>query len=128
MAKDRRTKGCPDEKCKMHLDKKKLDADDEFCPKCGTKLIYVCVKCFSEIEDLGIGHRKCRHCEAEAEAKKEKAKDLGKKAIAKVGAAGVTVGGAIVAGMQKEGVKQAVSAGGKIVKKAVEVAPKVIKR
>ncbi len=128
MSKDRRVKGCPNEKCVMHLDKKKLDSDNEFCPKCGTKLIYVCARCFTEIEDLGTSHRKCRHCEAEAEAKKEKAKELGKKAIAKAGAAGVTVGGAIVAGMQKEGVKQAVSAGGKIVKKAVEVAPKVMKK
>ena len=37
MSKDRRVKGCPNEKCVMHLDKKKLDSDNEFCPKCGTE-------------------------------------------------------------------------------------------
>ncbi len=128
MSKDRRVKGCPNEECVMHLDKKKMDSDNEFCPKCGTKLIYVCTRCFTEIENLGTKHRKCKRCEAEADAKKEKAKDLAKNAVAKVGAAGVAVGGAVVAGMQKEGVKQAASVGKEVVKKAVEVVPKVIKK
>lgn len=128
MSKDRRVKGCPNEECVMHLDKKKIDADDEFCPKCGTKLIYVCAKCFTEIEDLGLKHKKCKRCEAETEAKKEKAKDIAKGAAGKVGAAGVAVGSAIVAGMQKEGVKQAATVGKEVVKKAVEVVPKVIKK
>ena len=128
MSKDRRTKGCSNEKCVMHLDKKKLDADNEFCPKCGTRLIYVCAKCFTEIEDLGISHRKCKRCEAEVEERKEKVKDTAKKAVGKLGATGVAVGGAVVAGIQKEGVKQAATVGGKVVKKAVEIVPKVIKR
>lgn len=128
MSKDKRLKGCPNEKCVMHIDKKKLNADNDFCSKCGTKLIYVCTKCFTEIEDLGEDHRKCKRCEAEADAKKEKAKDTAKKAASKVGTAGIAVGTTIVAAMEKEGLKQATSTGTKIVKKAVEIVPTIIKK
>lgn len=128
MSKDRRSKGCPNEKCVMHIDKKTLNADNDFCPKCGTKLIYVCAKCFTEIEDIGETHRKCKRCEAEADAKKERAKETAKKAAGKVGAVGATVVGAVIAGAQKEGVKQAASAGAEVVKKAAEAVPKVIRK
>lgn len=128
MSKDRRIKGCPNESCVMHSNKKKYEADNDYCPKCGTKLIYVCSKCFTEIEDIDENHRKCKRCEAEADVKKEKAKELGKNVAGKVVAAGATVGTAVVAAMQKEGVKQAKAVGTKAVKKAVEVVPKVIKK
>ena len=73
MAKDRRVKGCPNETCQMHKGKKKQSAENEFCPKCGSRLILVCEKCFAEIEDIDYSHRKCKRCEAEAVEKKEKA-------------------------------------------------------
>lgn len=127
MAKDKRIKGCSNENCEMHIDKKKMSVDDSFCPKCGSKLMYVCSKCFKEIEDNGPEHKLCLSCEAEAEAKKEKIKDTAKAAAGKVGAAGIAVGGAFVGGMQKQGVKQAAAVGSKVVKGIVEVVPKVIK-
>lgn len=126
MAKDRRVKGCPNETCPMHKEKKKQSAENEYCPKCGSRLIFVCEKCFAEIEDIDYSHRKCKRCEAEAAEKKEKAKDAVKNAAEKVGAAGVAVVGAAVAGIQKEGVKQAAAAGSKVVKEAIKVIPKVI--
>jgi len=126
MAKDRRTKGCPNETCPMHKEKKKQSAEYEYCPKCGSRLIYVCEKCFAEIEDIDYSHKKCKRCEAEAVEKKEKAKDAVKNAAGKAGAAGVAVVGAAAAGIQKEGVKQAAAAGSKVVKEAIKVIPKVI--
>lgn len=128
MAKDRRVKGCPNETCQMHRGKKKQSSENEFCPKCGSRLIFVCEKCFAEIEDIDYSHRKCKRCEAEAVEKREKAKDTVKKAAGKVGAAGVAVVGAAAAGIQKEGVKQAAAAGSKAVKEAIKVIPKVVRK
>lgn len=126
MAKDRRVKDCPNETCPMNKEKKKQPADNEYCPKCGSRLIFVCEKCFAEIEDIDYSHKKCKRCEGEAVEKKEKAKDAVKNAAGKAGAAGVAVVGAVAAGIQKEGVKQAAAAGSKVVKEAVKVIPKVI--
>ena len=126
MAKDRRAKGCPNESCPMHNEKKKQPAENEYCPKCGSRLIFVCEKCFAEIEDIDYSHRKCKRCEVEAAEKKEKVKDAVKNAAGKAGAAGVAVVGAAAAGIQKEGVKQAAAAGSKVVKEAIKVIPKVI--
>ncbi|MFR7984128.1 MAG: hypothetical protein ACLU9N_01060 [Clostridia bacterium] len=126
MAKDRRVKGCPNETCSMHNEKKKQPAENEYCPKCGSRLIFVCEKCFAEIEDIDYSHKKCKRCEVEAIEKKEKTKDAVKNAAGKVGAAGVAVVGAAAVGIQKEGVKQAAAAGSKVVKEAIKVIPKVI--
>ena len=128
MAKDRRAKGCPNETCPMHKGKKKQSSENGFCPKCGSRLIFVCEKCFAEIEDIDYSHRKCKRCEAEAVEKKEKAKDTVKEAAGKAGAAGVAVVGAAFAGIQKEGVKQAAAAGSKVVKEVIKVIPKVVRK
>ena len=128
MAKDKRVKGCPNEACPMHNEKKKQPAENEYCPKCGSRLIFVCEKCFAEIEDIDYSHKKCRRCETETAEKKEKVKDTVKNAEGKVGAAGILVVGAAVKGMQKEGGRQAAAAGSKVVKKAIEVIPKVIRK
>ena len=126
MAKDRRAKGCPNETCPMHKGKKKQSAEYEYCPKCGTRLIYVCEKCFAEIEDIDYSHKKCKRCDAEAAEKKEKAKDVVKNTAGKVGAVGAVVASGVAAGMQKEGVKQAAAIGSNVVKEAVKVITKVI--
>lgn len=128
MAKDRRAKGCPNETCPMHKEKKKQPAENDYCPKCGSRLIFVCEKCFAQIEDIDYSHRKCKRCEAEAIERKEKAKETVKNAAGKVGAAGGVVVGAAVAGIQKEGSKQAAVAGSKIVKEAIKVIPKAIRK
>ena len=61
--KDKRIKGYPNENCPEHLNKKKYKADDNFCKKCGMRLIYVCSICHKEIEDIE-GHLLCMNCEA----------------------------------------------------------------
>ena len=126
MNRDRRVKGCPNEECPMHDARKKFSARFNYCPECGSRLTFVCEKCFSEIEDLGPEHRKCRLCEAEEAEKKEKAKYVAKDAADKVAGVGAAIAVAALGGVQKEGVKQAAAVGGKAVKKAVEIIPKVI--
>ncbi len=41
---DVRKKGCPNERCIQFFNKVKHSSDINYCPKCGTKLIYVCSK------------------------------------------------------------------------------------
>ncbi len=124
MATDRRKKGCPNESCERHQKKIMLKATEEYCPKCGTKLIYVCSKCFREIEDIDPKHRICGLCEAEGQEKKDAAADKAKK-VGK-GAAGLVVpviigaGGKIVKNLQNDAVK-------KTVKVVEEAAKKVLK-
>ncbi len=66
---DKRKKGCPNECCEIHVRKVKHKAEINYCPICGTELLYVCSKCFSEIENIDEKHRICALCKAEYEEK-----------------------------------------------------------
>lgn len=122
MATDRRKKGCPNESCERHQKKIMLNATEEYCPKCGTKLIYVCSKCFREIEDIDPKHRICSLCEAEGQEKKDaaadKVKKVGKGAIGFVVPVVIGAGGKIVKNLQNDAVKKTV--------KVVEAAAKKV--
>ncbi len=72
---DKRKKGCPNEKCEMHKKKKFQSLENDYCPKCGTKLVFVCTKCFRQIEDIDYKHRICSLCEAKEAEKKQRMKD-----------------------------------------------------
>lgn len=119
---DRRIKGCPNEACECHM-KKKYKADDQYCTKCGEPLIFVCAKCFCEIEDLGHKHIICKACEAKNQERKEHIKNIvktkGAKAIGVATPIAVGIGNTLL----KDGQKSAVNKGSKVIK---EVAQKVI--
>lgn len=87
--KDRRSKGCPNPQCDRNKKKFMYKASDVYCTECGQKLVFVCKKCFGPIEDTGPEHRICPICQAKAEDNRDKAKELGKKAV---------VGGGVIAG------------------------------
>lgn len=65
--KDKRIKGCPDPGCERHVEHYKYKADDQFCTQCGARLVYVCAKCFEEIEDSEDQRRYCYNCKPEKE-------------------------------------------------------------
>lgn len=92
---DKRIKGCPNEVCQMHTEKVKQKPDMYYCPKCGTPLIFVCDKCFCEIEDIGPDHNICAGCSAiQAQNKRnqiEAIKNVGKTLGAGAAALGVAV-------------------------------------
>ena len=115
---DRRKKGCPNEHCIQHINKVKNNAEFDYCPKCGSKLIFVCAKCFSEIEDIDLRHRICVRCKAEADEKRaqaiEKGKDIDKKSVA---APVIAIGAGIVANVQKDAIKK----GAQVVKNAANI-------
>jgi predicted amidophosphoribosyltransferase len=52
MSKDNRKKGCPNSDCQMNIKKIRQSTENDFCPKCATRLVFVCSKCFDEIEDI----------------------------------------------------------------------------
>ena len=113
--KDKRAKGCPTENCVMHTEKVKQSADNDFCPKCGAKLVYVCKKCFRQIEDVDPKHQICELCEAKAEEKhrewKDKAKGIAAKGIIPVAA----IGAGIVNKVGKDFEKDVINKGAKVV-------------
>lgn len=123
---DRRKKGCPNEGCILHTKKVKQNAENDFCSKCGTKLIFVCAnsKCFDEIEDLGPKHRICSRCEIEIQEKKQKVVDGVKNVAGKAGKAVVAVATPVVVGIAgkvvKDGQKGAINAGVKAVEGVVK--------
>ena len=92
--------------------KNKMKAEDEYCPKCGAELVFVCKKCFKEIQDIDEDHRICNHCIEEAQEKKEKriekVKDYGKKAAVAAGTGVLAVGGKIVTKVMKDEEKEIV--------------------
>ena len=82
--KDKRVKGCPEPGCARHNEHYKYKPDDMFCTLCGSQLVYVCAKCFKEIEDTEDQRRYCEECkpkkskdgaESQKPAKKEKKKE-----------------------------------------------------
>lgn len=97
MAKDSRKKGCPNIDCTYNKKRVFQKADVNYCPKCGTTLVFVCAKCYCEIEDSGPAHKICAHCEAKADQNMDKLKDGLKTAGQAVGSVAVAVGGAVVA-------------------------------
>lgn len=62
--KDKRVKGCIDDSCQAHIEKRKYKAEEEFCSKCGKPLVFVCAECHKQIEDE-YSHRYCMLCEAQ---------------------------------------------------------------
>ncbi len=83
MAIDMRVKGCPNISCEMHTKKRRQKVNVNYCPVCGEKTVFVCRRCFREIEDLGPDHSICALCEAKQKERiakvKETAKNVGKK-------------------------------------------------
>ena len=125
---DMRKKGCPNKDCSMHQKEKRFDDKIQYCPECGAKTIFVCRRCFREIEDLGPKHRLCERCEADAKARFAKIEDTVKDAGGKVLAVAATAGGVAVAAAAKAGETEIGKVAAKVGKGAVEAAVKVIKK
>ncbi len=126
---DNRKKGCPNEACEMNKKKIKWKSSDEFCSKCGAKLVFVCAKCFCEIEDIDEKHRICVRCQEKVEEKKEKAVDAVKAGAKKAGGAVVAGAGVVAAGVAakvgKEAKNVAVNKGADIIKAAAKAVFKI---
>ena len=118
---DNRKKGCPNEACEAHKKEIKWKAEESFCSKCGTKLVFVCAKCFKEIEDIDEKHKLCARCEQERNDNMQKIKEGAKNA----GKAVAAVGGAIAVKAGKDIGKAAVNKGTKIVEKAAKAVFKI---
>ena len=88
---DSRKKGCPNSGCQMNQKKIKQKSSEVYCPKCGSRLVYVCSKCFREIEDISPKHKYCLNCEAVADDRKDRVKEGLKKTAGAAGAAAVSV-------------------------------------
>lgn len=89
--KDRRIKGCSNPLCQKAEKKSKFKAEENFCPICGSELVFVCAKCHGPLEDEGSNHRTCSGCEAAASDRKAKAIDGGKKVAASAGGIALAV-------------------------------------
>lgn len=121
---DTRKKGCPNPNCIMHQRKLLQKADDYFCPKCGTPLVFVCAKCFSELPGDGPKQRLCSLCAEEAGGKYSEAlgkvRDGAGKALHYAAGFGATLAAGLADRLMAEGRNKIVSAGTQIVEKAVE--------
>lgn len=129
MSNDRRSKGCSNENCEMHINKVMQKSFYDYCPKCGTKLIFVCAKCFKEIENIDEKHKICNLCAAEAEDKRAERIEKIKKAGTAAGKAVAGVAAPVVAGIVgkvvKDGQNGAIKRGVKIVE---GVAKEILKK
>ncbi len=74
---DTRKKGCPNIECVINKEEKKLKNDMDFCPKCGTKLIYVCSNkdCYNELTSEKFKDTICNECKTKSENKKAERKE-----------------------------------------------------
>ena len=90
MTKDKRVKACPTLTCKRYKKEYKYKATDNYCTICGAKLVYVCEKCFEQIEDEGTEKKRCEKCEAERQERRDAIKVKADK-VKKVAVAGAAV-------------------------------------
>ncbi len=81
---DSRKKTCPNDACEAHKKKTKFSTKDMYCKECGSRLVFVCKRCGKEIVDEGPKHAVCPACEAKAADRRERAKELAKKAATPV--------------------------------------------
>ncbi len=94
-SKDKRAKGCPNEACECNKKKRLYKADDRYCVKCGSELLWVCRRCFRRLHSDDPSQSLCRVCQAEHEDLIQKVKKGGGAIVGGVGT--VVTGGAIVA-------------------------------
>ena len=73
MPKDKRIKGCPNPDCECNRKKHKYTADDRFCTRCGSELVFVCKVCFKKLADEGPQHVICGKCAAERDDRRNDA-------------------------------------------------------
>lgn len=90
---DTRKKACPNVQCRTYK-KRKYDAKTNYCPECGTELIYVCksFNCYKPLDISDGNHSYCFECQAKRNDANDKAKDFVKNAagvVAGVGAVAV---------------------------------------
>ena len=96
MAKDKRIKGCSNPLCQKAERKSKFKAEENFCPICGSELVFVCAKCHGPLEDERPNHKICGGCEAAASDRKAKVIDGGKKMAASTGSVALAVAGVLL--------------------------------
>lgn len=116
-----RKKACPNEECATYK-KQKYNSKINYCPECGTKLIYVCKehKCFKPLDDKKDAEY-CYECEMKRADKRDKVIAGAKKAGAGLGVVFVAP---FVKTIQKDAGKIAQKAG----HAAVGVATEFIKK
>lgn len=84
-------KGCVNKQCEAYKKKVTYKKNEEYCSKCGHRLVYVCKKCYKPISE------KNKYCIIhQAEQDDEKAKR--KKVIVGVGGAVLGIGALVCAG------------------------------
>lgn len=72
MARDKRTKGCPNTECSRNQNKYHYKVSDRYCTICGCELVLVCPDCFQKLADLGPLHTRCNSCLAEREDRRHR--------------------------------------------------------
>ena len=120
-----RVKGCPNEQCENHIHQVKQYEGDEYCPKCGSRLVYVCANCFQEIENQEDVHRFCNWCEAAGVGKRVRRRDSAKNMAIKAGGIALKyiitpVGIGLLEVAVSKGQKGAVKVGTKLIDKAID--------
>ena len=103
-------KGCFNEKCKANKKRIKFKEDDDFCPKCGQELAYVCndKRCYEILPN--VRQRFCDSCREERAKRQEARKETAHNALVAVPATA-----AAVVGVVKNG-SEVVEVGKKLVK------------
>lgn len=84
---DSRKKACPNEECKIYKDQK-FSSKINYCPECGTKLIYVCksLKCYKPLDANNHDHVYCFECDTKRKDQRDKAIDFAKKGVTTISA------------------------------------------
>ena len=67
----KRKKGCYNLECQRYRKEYRYDEEENYCSICGSKLVYVCAKCYEKIAEDSTSHL-CKKHEDDYLAKQEK--------------------------------------------------------
>lgn len=83
-----KAKGCTNKLCIANQKETTFKEENDYCPKCGNKLQYVCKKCHTQLPGDSVTDKYCVRCIA----KKKDQKDDAVKLASGLGGLAITIG------------------------------------
>lgn len=126
MSTDRKYKLCPNKKCECHIKMRKYGITENYCSKCGRKLVIAKTKCSTKKDDLDETQMEQSFRENKEHETNRIINENARKVGAGVGAIGVAVLLGIKENVTKEVQRSAIRGGTQVTKKIIKKAVRTV--
>lgn len=95
----KKVKGCINGTCAASQKKIIYKEEENYCPKCGNKLYYVCKKCYTQLPN--DSEKYCVRCLADRQDHKDYTMKIAGSVVATVGVAAISIGKQVIKAISK---------------------------